>query len=54
MVVPMPFSKAIFLYGSPIVVPRDGDVEQWRLEIERQMNALVDEAETNFDELWRT
>ena len=45
MVVPYPFSRAIFLYGEPIVVPRDGDVDQWRVEIERRMNALADEAE---------
>ena len=45
MVVPMPFSRALFLYGDPIVVPRDGDVEEWRVEIERRMNALADEAD---------
>jgi lysophospholipid acyltransferase (LPLAT)-like uncharacterized protein len=44
MVVPRPFSRAIYLYGEPIVVPRDGDVEEWRAEIERRMNALADEA----------
>jgi lysophospholipid acyltransferase (LPLAT)-like uncharacterized protein len=44
MVVPRPFSRAIYLYSEPIVVPRDGDVEQWRAEIERRMNALADEA----------
>ena len=45
MVVPYPFTRAIFLYGAPIAVPRDGDVEEWRAEIERRMNALADEAE---------
>jgi lysophospholipid acyltransferase (LPLAT)-like uncharacterized protein len=45
MVVPIPFSRAIFLYGEPIVVPRDGDADEWRAEIERRMNALADEAE---------
>ena len=53
MVVPLPFSRAIFLYGDPIVVPRDGDVEEWRVRVERAMNDLADEAENNFDELWR-
>jgi lysophospholipid acyltransferase (LPLAT)-like uncharacterized protein len=43
MVVPRPFSRAIYLYSEPIVVPRDGDVEEWRAEIERRMNALADE-----------
>ena len=53
MVVPMPFSRAIFLYGEPIVVPRDGDVEEWRRAIEQRMNDLADEAENRFDELWK-
>ena len=50
--IPMPFSKAIFLYGEPIVVPREGDEEEWRLRIENAMNALADEAERDFDALW--
>lgn len=45
MVVPMPFSRALFLYGEPVVVPRDANVEELRVEIERRMNALADEAE---------
>lgn len=52
MVVPYPFTRAIFVYGDPIHVPRDGDVEEWRLRVEQAMNALADEAETKFDELW--
>ena len=52
MVVPIPFSKAIFLYGTPIVVPRDGDVEEWRLRVEQEMNALADRAERDFTALW--
>lgn len=49
---PIPFSKAIYVYGAPIVVPRDGEVEEWRLIIERAMNDLADEAERDFDALW--
>jgi lysophospholipid acyltransferase (LPLAT)-like uncharacterized protein len=45
MIVPRPFSRAVFVYGEPAVVPRDGDVEEWRLKIEKQMNELADEAE---------
>ena len=45
MVVPYPFSKALFLYGEPMLVPRDGDVEEWRQRVERAMNDLADEAE---------
>ena len=52
MVVPIPFSRAIFLYGEPIVVPRDGDVEEWRRTVEERMNVLADQAERDFDALW--
>ena len=45
MILPRPFTKVVFVYGDPITVPRDGDVEEWRLEIEKQMNELADEAE---------
>ena len=41
----LPFSKLTFVYGAPITVPRDGDVEEWRLRLEDAMNALADEAE---------
>ena len=52
MVVPYPFTRAIFLYGEPITVPRDGDPQEWRVRVEQAMNALADEAETHFDQLW--
>lgn len=45
MVVPYPFSRAIYLYGEPMLVPRDGDAEEFRLKLEQTMNALADEAE---------
>jgi lysophospholipid acyltransferase (LPLAT)-like uncharacterized protein len=45
MVIPYPFSQALYLYGEPIVVPRDGDAEEWRLKLEQTLNALADEAE---------
>ena len=45
MIVPRPFSRAVYVYGEPIVVPRDGDAEEWRLKIERAMNDLAEEAE---------
>lgn len=44
-IVPMPFSRALYLYGPPISVPRDGNVEEWRVKIEKAMNDLADEAE---------
>lgn len=52
MVIPIPFSRALFLYGEPIVVPRDGDVEEWRLRIEERMNAMADATEADFERLW--
>ena len=49
MVVPLPFTRAVFLYGEPIVVPHDGDVEQWRGRVEAVMNNLANEAEAHFE-----
>jgi hypothetical protein len=45
MVIPIPFTRTVFLYGEPIVVPRDGEVEQWRLRVEQALNELEREAE---------
>jgi lysophospholipid acyltransferase (LPLAT)-like uncharacterized protein len=42
------FSKGIFVYGSPIVVPRDADdaaQEDKRLELERELNRITDLAD---------
>ncbi|MFP5246988.1 MAG: hypothetical protein ACLGH0_09875 [Thermoanaerobaculia bacterium] len=35
----------LYLYGAPIVVPRDADIEEWRARVERTMNELAGEAE---------
>ena len=53
MVVPAPFTRALFLYGDPIVVPRDGDPEEWRARIELAMNQLADVAERDIDLHWK-
>jgi lysophospholipid acyltransferase (LPLAT)-like uncharacterized protein len=45
MIVPWPFTKTIYLYGEPIVVPRDGDVEEYRARVERALNDLTEEVE---------
>ena len=45
MVVPYPFSKALYLYGTPVLVPRDANIEAERQRIERILNELADEAE---------
>lgn len=52
MVIPMPFSRAIFLYGDPISIGREDDVEESRLRVERSLNALAERAEQDFEELW--
>ncbi|HEX9163675.1 MAG TPA: hypothetical protein VF980_18350 [Thermoanaerobaculia bacterium] len=53
MVVPLPFTRAIFVYGEPFQIPRDGDVEEWRVRVEQSMNDLADRAERDFESLWR-
>jgi len=45
MVVPYPFTDALFLYGDPIVIPRDADVGEERSRVERALNALAETAE---------
>jgi lysophospholipid acyltransferase (LPLAT)-like uncharacterized protein len=45
MVVPYPFSRAIFLYGDPISIARHEDVEVARKRVEEAMNKLAEEAE---------
>ena len=49
MVVPYPFTKAAFIYGPPIHVPRDGDVETWRRGVETTLNELAARAEKHFE-----
>ena len=43
MVVPLPFSRAVFLYGDPISISRGEDVEAARLRVERALNELANE-----------
>ncbi len=50
MIVPLPFTKAVYLYGEPIFVPREGDVEEYRERVERALNELTDEAERLVEE----
>jgi lysophospholipid acyltransferase (LPLAT)-like uncharacterized protein len=55
--IPKPFSRAMYVYGEPIEVPpgiEGDDLESWRAKIERAMNELSDDAERNFDALWRS
>ncbi len=48
MIVPLPLSRVVFLYGEPIRVPRDADVEEWSVKLEESMNRLAAEAEMSF------
>lgn len=45
MVFPMPFTRVLYLYGAPMLVPRDGDTEAWRAALQKTMNELADGAE---------
>ncbi len=54
--IPIPFSRALFLYGDPIDVPRElapEEFERVRADVERRMVALVEEGEREFARLWR-
>jgi len=51
MVVPFPFTRAVFLYGDPIVVTRDENVEAARLRVEDAMNTLAVRADKYFEEV---
>ena len=48
MVMPFPFTRAVFLYGDPITIGRDDDVEAARLRVERAMNELAERADNYF------
>ena len=49
MIVPIPFTRAAYLYGDPIVVPREEDVEAARLRVQGAMNDLAERADHYFD-----
>lgn len=54
-VVPRPFTRAIFLYGDPIHIPRelaDEEAERYRVTIEQTLNGLAERGEREFDALW--
>ena len=52
MVIPWPFTRAVFLYGEPLMMPRDGDAEELRLQLEAAMNELADRVHNHFEEVW--
>jgi lysophospholipid acyltransferase (LPLAT)-like uncharacterized protein len=45
---PWPFTEVRVAYGRPVIVPRDADeaaVEEKRLELERELNAITEESD---------
>ncbi len=43
---PLPFSEGVYVFGAPIVVPRDApDMEPYRLALEESLNAITAEAD---------
>ncbi|HYS53654.1 MAG TPA: hypothetical protein VER58_07820 [Thermoanaerobaculia bacterium] len=48
MVVPYPFTHAIFLYGDPISIARDEAVGEARQRVEQTLNALAERAEKHW------
>ena len=49
LLLPMPFSRGLFVYGEPVLVGRtaDGDaMERARLALEQALNAVTDRAES--------
>lgn len=50
MIIPLPFTSGVLVYGEPIVVPRHGDIEEWRLLLERTLNDLSAQAERMLEE----
>lgn len=50
MIVPYPFTRAVYVYGEPIFVPREADVEEYRAIVERALNEVTAEAERMVEE----
>ncbi len=42
---PFPFSRGLFVWGEPFYVAKDADMEEARLELERQMQELTEFAD---------
>jgi lysophospholipid acyltransferase (LPLAT)-like uncharacterized protein len=44
MVIPKPFTTGVIVYGEPMSVPRDANIEEWRTKIADRLNELTAEA----------
>jgi lysophospholipid acyltransferase (LPLAT)-like uncharacterized protein len=47
---PCPFTKAVLVYGDPIEVAKNSDIEDKRLELERKLTAITEEANTYYSD----
>ena len=48
LAIALPFGRGVFVWGAPILVPRDADdagIERARLSLEQSLNAVTDEAD---------
>jgi lysophospholipid acyltransferase (LPLAT)-like uncharacterized protein len=43
--IPKPFARAVVVFGEPLRVPREGDLEPWRDRLQRALDSLQDEAD---------
>jgi lysophospholipid acyltransferase (LPLAT)-like uncharacterized protein len=53
MIVPKPFSRAVFLYGEPIVVARDANVDEATRNLEDTLNRLAKRVDEEFEAVWQ-
>ncbi len=53
-IIPYPFTKAVFIYGEPLSVPRDADrdaMENLRRELEARMRELTEKADNRWNDI---
>jgi len=53
MIVPKPFTRAVFLYGDPIKVARDADAEAASRALESTLNELAQRVDHDFEAVWQ-
>lgn len=44
-IVAWPFTRGVFVWGDPLVFPQGGDADQFRLQIEAELNRITGEAD---------
>jgi lysophospholipid acyltransferase (LPLAT)-like uncharacterized protein len=49
-IIPKPFSRAVFVYGEPILVPeKEGNDEKYLSKIQKELDRITDLAESHFE-----